>query len=176
VLGPALAAGRDVIRLDNFAEFTQGIEAWIDEMEELAEQQLQALAVGAFEFILQGTPEWTGNLAASWRLTVGAPAQGYDASVFKHTGWERLSAPGTSTPSPYSRQAPNEAALNYARAIAKEQIPLIRLGAPVYITNNTPYAVEVESNVRKDDGKRFIRGVNLPIEMVHAAVDKFGGI
>lgn len=171
------ARGRDVLALGNLAEFGAELDGWVDACEELAEGALRGICSEAFELIVRGTPEWTGNLAASWKLTVGAPAAWYDPTIFKSTGWDRLSAPGDHTPSPFSRQTPNEAAIHYALSIAREQITFVRLGADVFITNNAPYSVEVETNLRAADGRAFLRPVNLVdgrVEMLNAAADKFG--
>jgi hypothetical protein len=156
-----------MIQIDNLAQFSRDIDAWILEVEELADGVLRGLAVGAFNFILHGTPEWSGELAANWRITVGAPATGYTESIFKN---HPLPGP---LPEPFSKLRPNEAALNYARAASAEALSLIHVGVNVYISNSAPYALNVEEN-KDHEGKAYIRGVNLPIEMVHAAADKFG--
>jgi hypothetical protein len=156
-----------VIEFTNLAEFNRGLDAFIEECEELADGVMRGLVIEAFEFILQGTPEWSGELAANWRITVGAPASGYSETIFKERPF-----PGP-LPEPYSRVQPNEAALNFARSISREALPLIHVGAQVFISNPTPYAMEVEEN-RDHRGQPFIRGINLPIEMVSVAADKFG--
>ncbi len=159
-----------MLQLENLGEVIEGIEAWVTESEELAEATYRGLAIWAFKYVLEGTPEWSGALASQWRLTVGAPAQGYDElafEAFKKTGWERLRATGKSTPAPFDRRPEhrNLAALEYARGIARENVPYIRLGADTFITNNTPYAAVVQAG----GGKNRIRVVNTPILMADAA-------
>jgi hypothetical protein len=162
-----------VIRLDNLAQVSAGIDAWIEACEELAEGCLRGMAVQAFNYILEGTPEWSGNLVASWKMTVGTPSVGYSETIFKETGGQL----GANNESIYSRVTPNYEAIRYAKSIAAEALPFIRLGAPVYIVNNAPYAEEVEMNRMEGSGKPFLRPVNLVdgrVEMVRAAVEKFG--
>ena len=46
----------------------------------------------------------------------------------------------------------------------------MHLKNPVYITNAAPYAEDVE------DGRVRLRSVNLPVEMLHMAYDKFNSM
>lgn len=158
------------MQVSNLAEIFTGIDKWLDHCEDLAEGAFRGMAVQAFKYVVNGTPEWTGNLAASWRLTIGGPATGYTETPFKEVDLGGIPI----NPEPYSKMRPNYAAIHYALSIAKEQAPLIRLGADVYLTNNAPYVLEVAENQR--NGKTFLRQVNLPVEMVHAAHDKLSAI
>lgn len=160
-----------MLRIQNLAQVNEGIDRWIEDCEELADAAFRGLCAQVFSYVLRGTPEWTGNLAASWKLNVGAPAIGYSDTVFKDVMLGGVAL----NPEPFSRVRPNEAAIVYATQIAKQELAAVRLGAPVYITNNAPYAGEVENDQNKS-GKSFVRLVNLPVEMVHAAYDKFSSI
>ncbi len=157
-----------MIEVRNLAQVNDGLEAWLDACEELADNVYRGLALHAFEYILQGTPQWTGNLAATWRLTVGAPAGGYSETIFKEAELGVLA----SDREPYSKQDPNVAALHYAREIARAAAREMRLGAPAFITNTAPYAWNVEQDL-DEKGQPFVRLINLPVEMVNAAADKF---
>jgi hypothetical protein len=156
-----------MLKIEGLEAFAKGIEDWVFSCENLAEGALRGIAVEAFKYAVHGTPEWSGNLAASWRLSVGAPTSGYTETLFK------TAMLGDPSPEPFSKLRPNYAAINYAMKIAEESVPLIRLGADVFITNTAPYAAEVEANNRRKDGRTFIRTVNLPVEMVLAAHNKF---
>jgi len=165
-----------MIKFENMGAFLEGIDQWVDRMEELAEGVFRGMAVDAFNHVVQGTPQWSGGLASNWRLTIGAPATGYQESLFKDesSAWEN-----SALISAYSKLRRNAAAEQYALSVAREQLPFIRLGADVFITNTAPYAAEVESNRRTRDGQAFIRPVNLPIEMTLSAAargNKLGGI
>jgi len=144
----------------------QGMNDWVQACEDLAEGTLRGMAIESFKYILQGTPEWSGNLVAGWRLNIGVQSSGYAPSIFK----ER-SPSGSVGDEPFSKLRPNAAALQYATALAKDSIPLIRLNGSVHITNDTPYADMVENNTNRK-GSPFLRGVNLPVEMVSAAYDR----
>lgn len=159
-----------MLRANNLAQFNEGLDRWLEAVEDLANDAFRGLCIDAFSYILQGTPEWSGNLAASWRLNVGQPAVGYDPTVFKD---QSFNVAGDREP--FSNKDPNTAALGYAAAIARTQLPFIRLGAPVFISNPAPYAMEVEVNVNAK-GVPFLRLVNQPYEMVFAAEQKFGSL
>jgi len=155
-----------MIEIDNLAQVYDGLDAWVDACDELAEGAFRGIVVDAFKYILAGTPEWSGNLVANWRLTVGQPALGYD-----ETAWKNRSFGTGIDPAPFDRLNPNQEAIAYARAIARESLEFIRLGADVYITNNAPYAAMVEADVN-EKGASFLRPVNLPVEMVMAAAQR----
>lgn len=156
----------------NLAEIFAGIDNWLDTCEGLAEGAFRGMAVQAFKYVVNGTPEWTGNAAASWRLTVGQPAIGHTETPFKHVDLGGIAI----NPEPFSKLRPNHDAIHYALSIAKSELPFVRLGTDIYITNTAPYAAEVEENVRASDGKAFLRQVNLPVEMIHAAHDKLSAL
>jgi hypothetical protein len=166
-----------VLKLDNIGEVLEGIEAWVEACEDLANDTLRGLTALSFKYIVQGTPEWSGNMVANWRITVGAPAADYNETIFKEAdigGDFRLGGR-----EPFSRVAPNAAAVLYATAIAKHMLPYVRLGADVYVSNPTPYAAEVEANAKASSGRAFLRPINLVngrVEMLYAAADKFGAL
>lgn len=161
-----------MLQLENFKQFSDGLDNWIDACEDLAEGALRGISLKLFKHVVQGTPQWSGNLAANWKMTVGVPAAGYSPTVFK--GAELGGLPINREP--FSRRSPNRAAIQHAHETSKFAMPQFRLGAEVYIVNTAPYAQLVASADPKDGtlgGKRFLRGVNLPVEMVLSATEKF---
>lgn len=158
-----------MLHVDNLGQFCADLDKWIDTCEDLAEGSLRGLAAQAFRYIVLASPEWSGNLAASWRLTVGSPATGYTPSYWKSLEFGGLSL----NPEPYSRAAPNTQAIHYAMSIAASQLRFVRLGAPVYITNTAPYAADVENDIVGYRRTSRVRGANRPLEMTHATKDKF---
>lgn len=160
-----------MLEIANLGEFSRDLDRWLETCEDLADGAFRGLVVQAFKYVVQGTPEWSGNLAASWKLTVGSPSVGYDETIFKVTG-----PTGVLLDEPYSRKfRPNHEAIHYAFSIAQSSLPLVRIGAEVFITNNAPYAEQVAAN-RNSRGRAFLRTVNLPVEMAHAAAEKLSGL
>lgn len=158
--------------IDNLAQVNNGIDKWLDEMEDLALGAMRGMAVEAFSFVVHGTPEWSGNLTSNWRLTVGGPAVGYSPSLWKEESFGSLAI----DKQPYSsRVSPNGAAIHYAMTIAKTQLQFARLGAPIYITNTAPYADDVQNDIVGYRRTSRVRVANRPIHMTYAAARKFGG-
>lgn len=163
-----------MLAIDNLGEVLTGIDLWVEACEDLADETFRGLTAKAFRYIVEGTPEWSGDLVASWRITIGAPATGYSPTIFKEADLGGLPI----NPEPFSRVTPNQAAVHFALSIAKGQLAYVTLGSEVYISNPSPYAQQVEDN-QKASGSSFIRPVNLVdgrVEMVHAASDKFGAL
>lgn len=154
-----------MLELTNLAQFNEGLDRWLDEVEDLATDAFRGLVAKALKFVVLGTPEWSGNLAASWRITFGGPAAGYVETVFKEA---EFGGPAAGAKEPFSRISPNYAAVHYAYVIAKRQLPYVRLDSNVVISNPAPYYMPVELD-KNSKGASFVRGVNKPIEMVLAA-------
>jgi hypothetical protein len=159
-----------MLEVTNLAEVNDGLDRWLEACEELADGAYRGLAARAFKYIIEGTPQWSGNLAATWRITVGQPASVYIESPFKSADLGSLSIDRE----PFNRtKDPNKAALHFALDVARTALAEMRLGADTFISNTAPYAWNVEDN-RDEHGKPYLRLVNLPVEMVHAAEAKFG--
>lgn len=164
----------ELLQVENLAETFRELDLWVEACENLAEHTYRGLAASAFKYVVLGTPEWSGNLAASWRLTVGGPASGYSPSPFKSAGEELGGL--LINKEPFSKLSPNPAAINYSYSVAGQELPFVRLGADVFITNTAPYAAEVEANAKAGNGRAFLRPINLPAEMTFAAADKFNDL
>jgi hypothetical protein len=161
-----------MLQLENFKQFSDGLDNWLDACEDLTEGALRGISLELFKFVVQGTPQWSGTLAANWKLTVGVPSVSYSPTVFKEAELGGLAI----NRDPYSRRDPNRSAIRYAHETSKFAMPQFRLGADIYIVNTAPYAQLVETAGAAGGtlgGKRFLRGVNLPVEMVLAATEKF---
>lgn len=144
-------------------QFDEGLDRWADAVESLAVGVLRGTAVRAFRYILHGTPQWTGHLAANWYLHIGRSAPFYEPDIEFSAG-----------PMPDALQKGDPQAIAHAEAKSKSVEKFARLGADIVISNLTPYGKAVEDNKHEKDGRAFLRPVNLPIEMVMAALDKYG--
>lgn len=126
-----------------------------------------ALAIHAD--ITELTPQWTGNLAANWWLSInGTPGTEQDL------GDPNVRSPGQGRAfSPYSRGMEPAVSISLARAAG---LPLPQLSDILYIYNPVGYAQEVED----DTAEPRIRPVNrVPrtetgkVAMVAYAFDKY---
>lgn len=144
--------------------FNEGLDRWVDAMEVLSTGVLRGTAVKAFKYILRGTPQWSGRLTANWYLSIGRSAPFYNPNI----------AFNTKGPMPDALQKGDPEAIAYAEGNNKSVEKFARLGEDVVISNRAPYGQAVEQNKHEKDGRTFLRPVNLPVEMVMAAYDKFG--
>lgn len=153
-----------MFKVDNQSQFDDGLDRWANAMEQLATGVLRGTAVRAFKYILRGTPQWTGHLAANWYMSIGRSAPFYESDIEF----------GVAGPIPDALQKGDPQAIAHAESKSKSVESFTRLGADVVISNLTPYGAAVEKNEHEEDGRAFLRPVNLPVEMVMAANDKFG--
>lgn len=159
-----------MIEFENLGVFIEGIEAYVAESKVLASATYRGLVSEVFTYIVDGTPQYTGNLAAEWKLTLGGPALGYAETSFKGA---KIGGPNSVLPEPFNRTFNrNFEAMEYAKAAARPGVKYVSLGTPVFISNATPYATTVQAG----GGKHRIRPVNLPIEMVTAAHEKYSSL
>jgi hypothetical protein len=155
-----------VFQIVNQTEFDAGLEGWLASCALLADDAFRGLTWAAFDFIAKGTPQWSGNLAGSWTLSVGAPST--EVRLKPDLGkahWEM--------DSPFHKGHP--LAVDFAELSARPVLAQVHLGVDAYITNPSPYATPVQENVHEDTGKAFLREVNLPVEMVEQAKNGIPG-
>ena len=136
---------------------TSGVDGFIRALKkELARVNKETLAVYTkwattiHADIVRLTPQWGGNLAASWYLDIGAPSSG--AQELGDPSVRKFDSPGTGR-QPYSRGLDPAVSISLARG-KKFKIPA--LTAKVFIHNPVSYADEVEA----DSGPNPIRAVN----------------
>lgn len=150
-----------MLSLENAVEFNQGLDRWIEDCEDLVIGAKRGLAIEAFQFVVRETAQWTGNLAASWSLSVGAP------NAVSETPFKDIDPPISSrNPVESALRKGSPAAVTYAlaRARADGAASLVNLTNDVFIATGVPYAQAVEENAGS-----FLRPVNLPAEMVYRA-------
>lgn len=62
-----------MLRIDNPQYFFSQVDAQIAELEKYAAEQFQTFCYGVFEYLLYQTPQWTGNAASNWNVSLDAP-------------------------------------------------------------------------------------------------------
>ena len=148
----------------NQAEFDAGLDSWIAACTLLAEEAFRGMSWAAFDYIAKGTPQWSGNLAGSWTLSIGAPVSGMrEKPLIGAKDWRDMTEPF---------EIKHPLAVGFAEAVARPVLASIHLGTDVYITNPSPYALPVQENVHEVTGKPFLREVNKPVEMVYQVRDR----
>ena len=125
------------------------------------------LARKVFVSVVEGSPQWSGNLAQNWNLELGTARGRYQAVMgYNPENWYR--------PEPF--QAGDDPATTIA-LYTLPKLTQLKWNTPIRITNYTPYAAQVEAG--QGPNGRPIRPDNYrygQIAMVGYAMLKFGAL
>lgn len=159
-----------MLKIDNAAEFAAGLDAWYAALYDAVEGAFRGLTVRAFKEIVWGSPQYTGNLTASWKISIGAPDSSYTETSFKTAHLPK--APREKDGRLYAvlHQRRDPEAIDYALSANGLTVWLVRLGEDVFIQNNTPYAHMADDAL--GSAPPWLRIVNHPLETIHAADEK----
>jgi hypothetical protein len=158
------------VQITNAAAFNAGLDKWMADMDRLADGVLRGLAVEAFTLIVRESAQWSGNLAASWSLSVGNP-DAVSETPFKNTEPPKTSAP----PFESLYLKGSNPAFNYAMANMRSSgvLSQMYLGEDVWIATGVPYAQAVREDRHPELQKAFLRPGNTPSDMLEYAATKF---
>lgn len=92
----------------------------------------------AFTDLLNGTPQWSGDLAANWNFSIGTPDESYTETPMKY---EAASSYSRFVP----RQAGDQLAVRMSLARMSTVIDKVTWRDRVHFTNATPIAEAVEA-------------------------------
>lgn len=167
-----------MLEFPNAARFASGLQAWMENVEDLVEGVYRGMAVRCFKYVLQETPQWSGNAAANWNFSIGTVDVSFDPEIFVSGPTADLGAPTDRLGFIEMRRKGDQVPINYALARNQGQDKLVRLELPIFISNSVdhgegPYAWALELNQHPDGGQAFLREINRPGEMVHRAVQQF---
>lgn len=134
------------------------MDEWLEAVEESIVHEMAEVGRSAFFYVLEETPQWSGNAVANWHFNVNTASAGYD-DIFKTLRDDRTGF------TPFVKGSTQ--AMNYAYQMSLDQFGGVHsLDDVIYITNTTPYAAGLELLSFK------IRSENLPGEMMHRAVER----
>lgn len=135
-----------MIKVTNLAEFDADVMAWFAAVEEAAAEAAVGLAKIAFHNLLIESPQYSGDFAANWRVSVGTISAGFTENAVGGVG-----ALGDKA---FQRGSPR--AIAYAMGHA--EWPRIQLGQTIVLHNSAahtePYAMKIE------EGSIVFRDVN----------------
>jgi len=151
-----------VLKVSGLAEFDAAVKGWLGAVEDAAAKAAVGIAKETFNQLLQGSPQYSGDFAASWRVGYGVVDRTYEQDLFIE---------GLFIDGPFQRGS--RKAIDFAQANAKWR-PL-KLGEHIYLSNSTthtePYAWKIES------GQIRFRPVNSGSEhLVRRTVTHLGNI
>lgn len=64
---------RAVFEISNLAEFQRGFADWLKEAEQTALSAFRGLGAFAFAYVVEETPQYTGETVSNWRFSIGMP-------------------------------------------------------------------------------------------------------
>lgn len=151
-----------MLKVSGLAEFDAAVKGWLGAVEETAAKTAVSIAKDTFGMLLRGSPQYSGDFTASWRVGYNNVDRTYEQNLFS----DDLFSAG-----PF--QQGSHKAMDFARAKAKWR-PL-KLGEHIYISNSAthtePYAWKIES------GQIKFRAVNSGSEhLVRRTVTFLGNI
>jgi hypothetical protein len=158
------------VQITNAAAFNAGLDKWMADMDRLAAGVLRGLAVETFNHVVEESAQFTGNLAASWSLSVDSPI------AISETSFKSIEPPKTAADrlgSAYLKGS--KPAVDYAKASMRAGgvIGNIYLGKDVWIATGVPYAQAVREDRHPELQKAFLRPGNTPSDMLEYAATKF---
>ena len=59
-----------MIQVTNAKEFNRGLDDWLAATEKEITETFRGLAYATVEYLIEETPQWTGNAASNWRVSV----------------------------------------------------------------------------------------------------------
>jgi hypothetical protein len=165
----------------NIAEFRLGFQRWLQQQEEGALDVFRGLAATAYAYIVEETPEYTGETVANWTFHADGPDLRYTSGiklgrkVRRQAGkasavWQKPGA--TALPTILDGNGGNPAALRLARASLRQGFRSVSsLAQDIWIANAThfdPGGFQVGQLETPPSG--WLREVNAPGHMIERAV------
>lgn len=139
-----------------------GLDRAIADLRRECEAVSRGLTVSVWKTVLRETPQYSGNMAASWTYSVGAPlAENRFYSNLPPGGWKE------SEVTPFKKG--DLPAINKANEASAGQEMKFKLGQKVYITNGAAHAEDVTT------GFVDLRAVNWPGRPVDLAMSRVEG-
>lgn len=123
------------------------------------------LATKVFMSVVEGSPQWSGNLAANWKIELDGAGAGYSPIAnYKPLGWSSSEVYEMGHPTAIGHATPE-----------LQNLSKVRWNSRIGVSNSTPYASEVEAGQGPEG--HMIRPENYhygQIAMVAYAMTKFG--
>lgn len=124
------------LEFPNLDAFAGQLAQWAEGVREQMAQAARGLALEALREITEQSPQYSGDFAANWKLSVGAPNFSFQGQLFSLTGGPRLMG--------------DREAIEYAWANNQGALNGFRLGDTIYLANSAEhdqaYAWRIEDN------------------------------
>lgn len=169
----------------NLAEFRAGFNKWLKQQEAAAVQVYRGLAATCFAYVVEETPEYTGESVANWTLRVGSPELKTTSGIKMGRAVRRQGGrvdpvwnkPGTSLlPMIAEGSGGNPKALRIAReALRRGFREITSLDQTVWLANATSFDHgNFAVGALEEPPAGWLREVNQPGHMMKRAVSYMG--
>lgn len=161
--------------ITNEAEFDAGFAAWLKQAEELAVAAYKGLAAYAFNYIIEETPQYSGETVSNWTLNAGAPLPKYASGIREEFLAEKHTRASAHTK--FWSGNPNMQAMEVAYAHRDSGLAtILSLDQKVYIVNATQFDGRGGRTVEdlENPPMGWLRAVNQPGRMIGRACDYIG--
>ena len=139
----------DGVKVTNLSAFDAQVEAWFAAVEKAAAEAAVGLAKRVFDKVLIESPQYSGDFAANWQVSVDAPSSRFTVGVLKPKLHGYADSTGIHGLEPFKRGDPE--AITYAKSHAVW--PTIKLGQTIYLSNSAnhdeDYAWKIEDGTIK---------------------------
>ena len=150
----------DGLEINGLDAFDRQVMAWFGAVEKATAQAAVGLARRVFDKVLIESPQYSGDFAANWQVSVGVPSTKFTVGVIRPKIKAYADSDGIRDFEPFKRGDPE--AVAYAKSHAAW--PELKLGQTIYISNSAehdePYAWAIEN------GKINFRPVNAGADAV----------
>ena len=163
-----------MIQLKGASEFIKGIDSWLEETETQLNWVFRGFCVVLFHNLALNTPQWSGNAASNWRLSVDTLDTSVDTNLLQaNVGSSNRVAQGRQGgyfgrgwgPPLFSKGDPY--AVQMAVARNKGNDTPIKLESTVFISNSSEsLSGKAYIQMLEDNPGNFLRAVNEPGHMV----------
>ena len=133
------------LSVSNLSEVNSKVKAWFGAVEDAARDAVVGLAKEVLDNALINSPQYSGDYAASWRVSPGVIDYTYEKDALPGAARWNQDKDG---PAPFGRG--DQQAIEFALAHNAAVWSTIKLGGTVYITNSAQhedaYAWKIENN------------------------------
>lgn len=138
------------IKIKNLERVTSQSMAWLDSVETMAQDSAKGLATSMLRTLIESSPQWSGDFASNWNLSVGVPDYSYTVGDVPNPTlepWKQGSRP----------------AIQLGLFRNKGKLTGFKLGQVIYITNASTHDTTYAKGLY--DGSISLREVNRLVVM-----------
>ena len=137
------------VAVKNLAGFDSVVQAWFAAVEEAAADAAVGIAKRVFDKVLIESPQYSGDFAANWKVSVNAPDTTFTIGVIRPRVAKYADGDGIKNTKPFGRGDPE--AIAYAKAHADWS--KIKLGDVIYISNSASHEEDYAFKIEKGEIK-----------------------